>query len=114
MEKKKKKGGRPKLSDDKLRKHRVTVALTDAELETLKKAGVQYNQPLNVVVRKLALDRKLPKQPTPKLNYQTYVTLTKTGNMLSGLIKQSNKVELSEWLITLKKQLNELRLELLK
>lgn len=110
---KKGKGGRPRKREAELRRHNVTVALTDDELARLQAAADQYKQPLNVMVRKLALDRKLPNPPTPQVDRDTYITLTKTGNQIAGLCKKGKTKETVEWLKKLKSDIDGLRRQLL-
>lgn len=114
MQKDKRKGGRPEKPEEEKRKYNITVALTKSEIEKVREGAKRHGQKPNTFLRQLALNRRLPPQIRPKIDHDTYITLTNTGNLLAGFIKKQNNLEIAKTLSQLKKQLNELRLELIK
>lgn len=69
------------------------VRFTQAELEELREAASHHGMSLSAFIRSLALSAKLPRQPLPKVDKDTYAELGKVGSNLNQLAKQLNQAD---------------------
>ena len=82
--------GRPKLSVEALRKHRIGVRVSPVEFAELKaKAKVLAIKP-GAYLRMSALDRRLPSPPVPAANRELYSELARLAANLNQLAHSTN------------------------
>ena len=109
-------GGRPSLQDELRRMHTVGVRLNSSELDALKRKADSLGLPLGQWLRKIALNRFVPRPLVPEINQEAYAELAHLDSNLNHLAKASHTgktiVSLS-LLHQANNKLHSLRLELL-
>lgn len=81
-------------SPDEVRTAPVPVRLTVPEKLTLSEIAGERGIGLSTLIRNLALNRKMPKPRTPKVDLDTYRELQKVGINLNQIARQLNSVHM--------------------
>lgn len=94
--KKLKKHGRPKIEDSMLKRHNLTIRLSDKELLILdKKVKSAGFSSYSTFLREASLGRELPKT-VPEVNLKTFLELGRLGANFNQMLKRchlSNSIE---------------------
>lgn len=91
VNKKRGKGGRPRLPEHEVRKHRIEVWLSDMELADLEKLTEQTAASRADIIRSLIQKRRVKRLSVPQVSRDTYVELGKIGSNINQLAKAANR-----------------------
>ena len=107
--------GRPPKTASKVKKHRITVRLSDTELVDLFKKAERVRLSPSSFLRNAGLNQKLP-LPIPEINLKTYQELSRIGNNLNQFLRYFHRgqaaaipsgtlEELAEYLLKVRQEL---------
>lgn len=109
----KKRRGPPLLPNERLRSKRISVYISDAELEILENSAKSENMSISSLLREIGLNRKKQQKPA-KLDLQAYSELSRAAANLNQISKHLNShPEAIHELESIKSALNDFRLSLI-
>lgn len=117
VKKKRSKGGRPKLPEHELRKHKIEIWLSDVELADFDVMRQSTNLSRADLLRALIEKKRIPRVSVPEINRKTYALLGKIGNNINQLAKAANQQGFTKDacdLYELHQVIQELRAELMR
>lgn len=85
----KRKGGRPRSDDPRIRP--VGFKCTDSEIEKLARLAEEYQTTIGEFCRVKSLGSRMPKVPVPKINIEKYQELSRLSSNLNQLMKAINE-----------------------
>lgn len=85
----KKRRGRPLVPSIELRSKRISVYISDQDLEKLEKSAKRENMQLSDYLREIGLKRKIPPKPAT-LDLQAYSELSRSASNLNQIAKHLN------------------------
>jgi predicted DNA binding CopG/RHH family protein len=96
--------GRPKVDERVVKRHNLTVRLSDQDLILLDHKAKQAGLSFSAFLREAGLSRKMPK-PVPEVTLKTFLELGRIGNNLNQMLKLIHEghfdVEVAEIIVEL-------------